>query len=88
MERCGGKVLRVARVARLVFIASALCLVAVSNGYAACTAATTHTLSPASCGVVISTSGCYNMTTSLVATSDTGDCVQITALNVYLNSNR
>jgi hypothetical protein len=58
---------------------------AASNGYTACTAATTHTLSPSACGVVISTAGCYNMTTSLIATSTSGDCIQITAPNVYLN---
>ena len=79
------KVLNAARVARLVLMASVLCVAAASNGHAACTAATTHTLSPAACGVVIATAGCYNITTSLVATSNTGDCIQITAPNVYLN---
>ncbi|MFZ0680964.1 NosD domain-containing protein [Candidatus Binatus sp.] len=78
-------VMKVTRVARLVVIASVLCVAAVSNSNAACTAATTHTLSPAACGVVISTAGCYNMTTNLVATSNSGDCVLITAANVYLN---
>ena len=78
-------VMNVTRVARLVVIASVLCVAAVSNSNAACTAATTHTLSPAACGVVISTAGCYNMTTNLVATSNSGDCVSITAPNVYLN---
>ena len=63
-----GTVTKAGRVARLVLMASALFVVAASNGHAACTAATTHTLSPTACGVVISTAGCYNMTTSLVAT--------------------
>ena len=85
MERLVSKLLKSARVARLAFVASALCLTAASESYAACTAATTHTLSPTACGVVIATSGCYNMTTSLVATSSSGDCIQITAPNVYLN---
>ena len=85
MARFYTAVIKMGRVARLVLIASALCVAAASNGHAACTAATTHTLSPAACGVVISTAGCYNMTTSLIATSNTGDCIQITAPNVYLN---
>ena len=85
MERLVSKLLRSARVARLAFVASALCLTAASESYALCTAAATHTLSPSACGVVISSAGCYNMTTSLVATSTSGDCIQITAPNVYLN---
>jgi len=86
MERFISKALKAARVARFVLAASALCVVAASNGYAFCTAATTHTLSPSACGVVLSTAGaCYNMTTSLTATSNTGDCIEITAANVYLN---
>ncbi len=85
MTRFEATVMKVGRVASLVLVVSALCVAAASNGYAACTAATTHTLSPAACGVVISTSGCYNMTTSLTDTSITGDCIQITAANVYLN---
>jgi hypothetical protein len=85
MTRFDATAMKVARVASLVLVVSALCLAAPSNGYAACTAATTHTLSPTACGVVISTSGCYNMTSSLVATSNSGDCIQITAPSVYLN---
>ena len=85
MKRFGATAMKLGRVARLVLVVSALCLAAASNGYAACTAATTHTLSPSACGVVISTAGCYNMTTSLTDTSSTGDCIQITAPNVYLN---
>jgi hypothetical protein len=85
MTRFGTTMIKVGRVARLMLMASALCAAAASNGHAACTAATTHTLSPAACGVVISTSGCYNMTTNLVATSNSGDCILITAANVYLN---
>jgi len=85
MEGFVRKLLKTARVARLAVMASALCLAAASESYALCTAATTHTLSPAACGVVISTAGCYNMTTSLVATSSSGDCIEITAPNVYLN---
>jgi len=85
MTRFQDTVMKAGRIARLVFMASALCMIAASNGHAACTAATTHTLSPAACGVVISTAGCYNMTTSLVTTSNSGDCVLITAPSVYLN---
>ncbi len=81
-------VMKVTRVARLVVIASVLCVAAVSNSNAACTAATTHTLSPAACGVVISTAGCYNMTTNLVATSNSGDCVLITARERLSESHR
>jgi Periplasmic copper-binding protein (NosD) len=85
MGRLVSKLLKTARVARLAFMASALCLTAASESYALCTPATTHTFSPAACGAVISTAGCYNMTTSLVATGSTGDCIEITAPNVYLN---
>ena len=85
MTRFQDIAMKAGRVASLVIMASALFVAAASNGHAACTAATTHTLSPAACGVVISTAGCYNMTTSLVATSDGGDCILITAPSVYLN---
>jgi hypothetical protein len=85
MKRFDATVMKLGRAASLVLVVSALCLTAASNGDAACTAATTHTLSPSACGVVISTAGCYNMTTSLTDTSGTGDCIQITAANVYLN---
>jgi Periplasmic copper-binding protein (NosD) len=85
MTRFDASVLKATRIASLVLVVSVLWLTGASNGYAACTAATTHTLSPAACGVVISTAGCYNMTTNLVATSGSGDCIQITAPNVYLN---
>jgi hypothetical protein len=78
-------VMKLRGITSLVLVVSALSLAAASNGYAACTPATTHTLSPSACGVVISTAGCYNMTTSLTDTSSTGDCVEITAANVYLN---
>lgn len=84
MTRFDSSLMKVAMVARLVLMTSALCMAAASICEAACTAATTHTLSPSACGVVISTAGCYNMTTSLTATSS-GDCVEITAANVYLN---
>ena len=85
MTRFQTLVMTACRAAILVLMASALCVAAASNGNAACTAATTRTLSPTACGVVISTAGCYNMTTSLVATSNTGDCILITAPSVYLN---
>jgi parallel beta-helix repeat protein len=85
MTRFDSSLMKVAMVARLVLLTSVLCVAAASICEAACTAATTHTLSPSACGVVISTSACYNMTTSLTATSSSGDCIEITAPNVYLN---
>lgn len=72
-------------IVRLVLMAAVLCVAVALDSQAACTAATTHNLSPTACGVVISTTGCYNMTTSLVDASSGGDCIEITAANVYLN---
>lgn len=85
MTRFDSTAMKVGRAARLVLMASALSVAAASYGHAACTAATTHTLSPTACGIVISAAGCYNMTTSLVASSDSGDCILINARSVYLN---
>jgi len=86
MKRLSSVVTERVRIARLMLMTSALCIAAASKGYTACTAATTHTISPTACGVVISTAGCYNMTpVNLTATTDAGDCIQITAPNVYLN---
>lgn len=85
MTRFDSTVMKVGRAARLVLMVSALCVAAASNGHAACTDATPHTLSPTACGVVISSTGCYNMTTSLVATNGSGDCILISAPSVYLN---
>lgn len=86
MKRLGSTVMKAARFAGLVLLVVGLFLAAASNGHAACTPATTHTISPTACGVVISTTGCYNVTpVNLTATTDAGDCIQITALNVYLN---
>jgi parallel beta-helix repeat protein len=85
MTRFDNSLMKVAMVARLLLMTSALYMAGASICEAACTAATTHTLSPSACGVVISTAGCYNMTTSLTASSSSGDCIEITAANVYLN---
>ena len=86
MRHSVNSVTKAARVARLLLMASALCLAAASNSRAACL--TIHTLTPTTCGVVISAAGCYNVpSVSLTATTDAGDCVQITAPNVYLNLN-
>jgi parallel beta-helix repeat protein len=83
MERFVSKVLEAARVARLVLMASALCAAAASTGHAACETITT--LTPTACGVVISKPGCYVISNNLTATSDSGDCIEITAPDVYLN---
>jgi parallel beta-helix repeat protein len=42
------------------------------------------TLPNTTCGVVISKSGCYQLTNSLIATSNSGDCIQIAASSVTL----
>jgi parallel beta-helix repeat protein len=83
MEPIVSKVLKAARVARLVLMASALCVAAAATGHAACKTITT--LTPTACGVVISTPGCYVINNDLTASSDSGDCIEITAPDVYLN---
>jgi len=83
MEPFASTVVKAARVARLVLLASALCVTAASTGHAACKTITT--LTPTACGVVISTPGCYVINNDLTASSDSGDCIQITAPDVYLN---
>jgi parallel beta-helix repeat protein len=83
MERFVSMVVKAARVARVVLLASALCVAAASTGHAACKTITN--LAPTACGVVISTPGCYIIRNNLAATSDSGDCIEITAPDVYLN---
>jgi hypothetical protein len=85
MKRLGSTLMKLGRFARLALIASTLSLVAASNSHAGC--GTMHTLSPTTCGVVISVTGCYTFAppVTLTATSNAGDCIEITAPNVYLN---
>jgi parallel beta-helix repeat protein len=85
MKRLGSTLMKLGRFARLALIASTLSLVAASNSHAGC--GTMHTLSPTTCGVVISVTGCYTFAppVTLTATSNAGDCIEITAPNVFLN---
>ena len=64
MERFASMVVKAARVARVVLLASALCVAAASTGHAACKTITN--LAPTACGVVISTPGCYIIRNNLI----------------------
>src|SRR5580704_11209997 len=85
MKRLGSTLMKLGRFARLALIASTLSLVAASNSHAGC--GTMHTLSPTTCGVVISVTGCYTFASpvTLYETSNAGDCIEMTAPNVFLN---
>jgi parallel beta-helix repeat protein len=84
MKRLGSTVKKLGRVARLALIASVLSLGAASTSLAICSPI--HTLTTATCGLVISLPGCYDLTpVNLTATTNAGDCIEITAANVFLN---